>query len=225
MTELIILGTSHISPESVNRIKELVKSESPDLICVELDKNRYYALKNENSTSFKDATKHFGLSTGFLAWFMSKLQKTLARKTGVMPGEEMLTAVNTAKENEIDYEFIDRDVILTMQKIRQISAKEKFKILFSLLVASVANPFSKTDIRKVPEDEVIEEAINKIKEKSPQSYKALIEDRDFYMSNTILELIEEKGPKKILAVVGAGHKDHMKEILSNSESIESIRLE
>ena len=42
--EIILLGTAHVSRESVDEVKELIKEEEPDHVCVEIDAQRYKTL-------------------------------------------------------------------------------------------------------------------------------------------------------------------------------------
>ena len=42
--EIKIIGTSHISKDSVTEIKRSIKEFEPDIVCVELDINRYKSL-------------------------------------------------------------------------------------------------------------------------------------------------------------------------------------
>ena len=44
--EFILVGTAHISQDSVDTVKDVIVSEDPDTVCVELDEQRHRALKN-----------------------------------------------------------------------------------------------------------------------------------------------------------------------------------
>ncbi|MBU8909181.1 TraB/GumN family protein, partial [Desertibacillus haloalkaliphilus] len=35
--ELILIGTAHVSKQSAEQVKEVIESEKPDTVCVELD--------------------------------------------------------------------------------------------------------------------------------------------------------------------------------------------
>ena len=43
--EIILVGTAHISQESVDLVRSTIISEKPDCVCVELDENRLKALE------------------------------------------------------------------------------------------------------------------------------------------------------------------------------------
>ena len=41
---LTIIGTSHIAKQSLDEVKDAIEGEKPDIIALELDKQRLYAL-------------------------------------------------------------------------------------------------------------------------------------------------------------------------------------
>ena len=40
----VLVGTAHVSRESVELVREVIERERPDAVCVELDQRRYDAL-------------------------------------------------------------------------------------------------------------------------------------------------------------------------------------
>ncbi|RLB66096.1 MAG: TraB family protein, partial [Deltaproteobacteria bacterium] len=44
--EYVLVGTAHISQDSVDTVKAVIHDENPDTVCVELDEQRYRALRN-----------------------------------------------------------------------------------------------------------------------------------------------------------------------------------
>lgn len=69
------------------------------------------------------------------------------------------------------------------------------------------------DLSKVPAEEVIEKLVGQMKKKYPSVYKTLISDRNKYMVRALVKLMRKHPDKKILAVVGAGHKKGMEALL------------
>ena len=43
--EIILIPTAHVSSESADLVRETIKEEDPDSICIELDDQRYKNLK------------------------------------------------------------------------------------------------------------------------------------------------------------------------------------
>jgi len=71
----------------------------------------------------------------------------------------------------------------------------------------------KIDLRKVPEKELINTILKQVKERYPNFYRVLVEDRNKYMAKKLFKLM--RNYNKIVAVVGAGHEE---------EIIEDIKL-
>ena len=46
-SQIIIVGTAHVSEKSVNEVKDTIEREKPDIVAVELCKSRYDSLKGE----------------------------------------------------------------------------------------------------------------------------------------------------------------------------------
>ena len=44
----IIVGTAHISQESTDLVREVIEREKPDVVCVELDEQRYQSLIDQS---------------------------------------------------------------------------------------------------------------------------------------------------------------------------------
>ena len=75
------------------------------------------------------------------------------------------------------------------------------------------------DLRKVPEQQVIVKIIGQMKKQYPSIYKTIISDRDKYMVRQLVKLMRENPEKKILAIVGAGHKEGMEKLLLNVDVV------
>ena len=41
---LIIIGTSHIAPQSIKQVTQIIKTKKPEIIALELDRQRFLAL-------------------------------------------------------------------------------------------------------------------------------------------------------------------------------------
>src|SRR5690625_5284421 len=46
--EVILIGTAHVSKLSAEQVKEVIESEQPDTVCVELDEQRFQSVKENN---------------------------------------------------------------------------------------------------------------------------------------------------------------------------------
>ena len=76
---LIIVGTSHVSSQSVKKIEKTIDKESPGIIAVELDKKRLHSLLNQDAKDNK-LNLAFIRSVGFKGFLFALLGSWLQRK-------------------------------------------------------------------------------------------------------------------------------------------------
>jgi pheromone shutdown protein TraB len=204
MAKVIIVGTSHISKESVNEATDTILREKPDCVALELDPERFAALmqKRRERASLRNPT-YFVLNT---------LQTYLGGKTGVLPGSEMLASIRAARETKAKIALIDMDISEIMGRLDEISRWQKLKLFFKLLVGLIPLPGQKDfDLSKVPEEKIIDEALRYMKKEMPLIYRIMITDRNEYMANWVRQL--SKDYRKVVVVVGAGHKKGLEKLL------------
>ena len=205
INNIYLLGTSHVAEESVKQVKKYFNEINPDMMAVELDKNRLYALQhNVKRPKNLDLLRQLGLG-GFLFFVFGEFaQKKIGKILKINPGTDMLTAFNIARKNNINIALIDRDIQITLRRFsKNFKFKELIKIIFSVFKKSPKK--QKIDLKKVPTDELIEFALSELKNNFPSMYKVLVHERDIYMARKLVALSLIYPNKKILAVVGAGH--------------------
>ncbi|MGX8681799.1 MAG: TraB/GumN family protein, partial [Spirochaetales bacterium] len=57
--EIILVGTAHVSQNSVDEVRTVIDQEKPDHICLELDKGRYESKTKEQSYANMNLVKVF----------------------------------------------------------------------------------------------------------------------------------------------------------------------
>ncbi|MBI4158780.1 TraB family protein [Candidatus Woesearchaeota archaeon] len=212
---IYLLGTSHIAQESIDKVKEVIETKKPDIVAVELDKKRVYALFNKRRPSIKDI-KVLGIKGFFISLIGSYIEKKLGKLVGVAPGSEMKAAINLARKNKIAIALIDQDIGITLKKLsKSITWREKLRFLKEIIKGIITRkpqiePF---DIRKVPPKETIEKMIKMVKKSYPNVYKVLIEERNEVMAKNLYSLMTNNQNKTIFAIVGAGHEEGIIKVL------------
>lgn len=213
---LIIIGTSHVAKESKKEIKKVFAEFMPDIIAVELDRQRFVALmQNQKSKLSIGDIRYLGV-TGFLFAAIGKfLQKRIGNSVGMNPGEEMLLGAKLARNNKLPLALMDQDIRITLKNLsKKVKFSEKMKMVWDMIKA----PFTKQekikiDLNKVPPAELITRMMTQMKDRYPGFYKALVDDRNKYMAKKLLIILKNNPDKKILAIVGAGHKEGMEKDL------------
>lgn len=220
---LWLVGTSHIARQSVNEIKKLIKNEDPDIIALELDNRRLYALLHEEKSKVGIGdVRHIGFKGLLFALFASWGQKKMGELVGAKPGMEMKEAAKIAMRKKKQIELIDRDVRITLKEFsRRLTWKERFtfvgdifRFLFFRKREIKRLGIENLDLTKVPEKLLIKKLTSELKIKYPNVYKVLVGDRNIQMANRLVKLMNSNSDKKIMAVVGAGHQEEMIKLIS-----------
>jgi len=200
-----VYGTSHVSHESLDLIKEKIEEHDPDTVALELDFMRLNALLNDN-------TQRGG---PIFIRIIKKFQDMIGSKTGVMPGEEMLYAYQTAVDEGRDVALIDQEITDTIHKIKQVRRVEKARAVTQLVLgALIPGSF---DVSEIPEEEFIDELLEEFKFKFPELYYVLVEERNQYMIEALKQLQKEDPNQDIVVFVGAAHQKEIQEELDGYE--------
>ena len=217
MSNIYVLGTSHISIESIREVKSTFKEFDPDIIALELDPLRFQALlAKKQKRSFTKEIQFFGVRGFLLTLVLGYIEKKLGERVKIKPGTEMLTAIKLARENKKDIALIDQNIKLTIHNLSKISFREKSRVFFDILRVPFMNKKNvKIDLTKVPKEEFIENILKSVKIRYPGIYKALIGDRNKILAKNLNKLKKEKEGRKILAIIGAGHKKEVEKLIEN----------
>ncbi len=210
MKNLFVIGTSHISRQSMDEIERLMAAVKPDIVAVELDAKRLQVLLGKKPRKLRVGDiRRIGFKGFLFAALGSLLQQRLGKMVGVAPGSEMKTAVQSARRQGAEIALIDQDIEVTLRRFSQaLSWKERFRFAKDLFVGLILGKGQKVqfDLNKVPSEKVIQQLVSQLKKRYPNIHKVLIEERNSVMAGNIIQLIRKNPQKKILVVVGAGHK-------------------
>lgn len=223
---LKIIGTAHVSSESIEEVKETILETRPDVVAVELDLNRYHNLKNElegkeseKELNIREIIKSDQLTMFLVSSFLSYMQKKIGDDVGVKPGAEMMAAIEAAEEVGANIALIDRDIQITLKRaLNQMSLWEKMKFAYGLIASFFTSDEEIEDIEKIKEGDTLAEVMEYFKDMSPQAYHVLVDERDAYMAQMLLDIPEGH----VVAVVGAGHQSGIKEYMDRPEKIPPI---
>ncbi|MDM8538298.1 TraB/GumN family protein [Desulfobacterales bacterium HSG17] len=204
--EIILVGTAHVSKESAELVKSVIESEKPDTVSVELCESRFQSIKQKNRWQETDIMKVIKEKKAFLLLsnlMLASFQKRIAEKLDVKPGQEMITAIETAEVQEAEVHLADRDIRVTLSRTwRIMSFTDKMKVLVQLVLSlGDVSDISEEDIEKMKQQDMLESLLAEVGESLPVLKKILIDERDLYLA----QKIKTASGKKIVAVVGAGH--------------------
>ncbi|MEK6949883.1 MAG: TraB/GumN family protein [Nanoarchaeota archaeon] len=214
-TNLMIIGTSHIAKQSLEDVERAIEDKKPDIIALELDKNRLYSLfKKPGKIRIYDI-KRVGIKGFVFSLIGAWAEKKLGSMVGVAPGSEMKKAVVLARKKGIKIALIDQEIEITLKRFsKSLTWKEKWNFIADILKAFFSGKREiEFDLSRVPSKEVIKKLIEKVKERYPNVYKVLIEERNFVMADNLKIIMEKNPDKKILAIIGAGHEEEILDLI------------
>ncbi len=215
---IILVGTAHISKDSIKEVKEVIQKHKPDIIAVELCKRRHDSITNKNKWENTPVTSLLKSNNAYFLLaqtFLSSIQRRLGKDQGVEPGSEMIAAINEAKKNNIKISLVDRDISVTLKRAwKKMGFKEKIRLTWEFLKAIIGfdeEDLNKIDLKEMMDQDIISTMMEEFGEIAPSVSEVLIHERDIYIAKKILN---ESKNGKVIAIVGAGHlrgiKEHLK---------------
>jgi len=222
---ILLIGTAHISQESVDLVEQVISREQPDCVCLELDEKRYTSLtqkKKWQSLDLKQIIKDKQLSTLMVNLLMASYQKKLGGQLSVKPGAELLAAANTATANDIPIALCDRDVRITLRRAWKSTSFFKKGYLLATLFASLfdSTEISEEKLAEMKKQDILSELMDEMGTALPDVKKVLIDERDIYLS----EKIKEATGERLVAVVGAGHVGGIKTVFQQDRSADLDKI-
>lgn len=203
-SELRLLGTAHVSSESVELVRNQIEEWGPDLVAVELCPSRMAALKEPESLESEDLLKIIKEGRSAMILLQSALaaqQRKMGSSSGEKPGAELLAAVNAAEQAGVSVEMIDRDVLVTLRRAwRKMGFFEKWRVLNAILFEDEEEEFSIDEV--LGDSDLLSSMMEEAREIAPRAGEVLIDERDSYLAGRIQQI---RGKGKVLVVIGAGH--------------------
>ncbi|MEZ5334227.1 MAG: TraB/GumN family protein [Methanolobus sp.] len=225
-TEIILVGTAHVSEKSVREVNATIEREKPDIVAVELCRSRYEAIKGNVKNSdipVKELLKEGKVYFYLVHMLLAHIQKKFADEMGVQPGAEMISAIEAAEASGAQILLIDRDIQITLQRFwGKMGFIEKLKMLGGLIAAVLGiGGTEDIDIDTITNQDMVSMLVEEFRDTSPNAVKVLIDERDAYMANNLVRAAVG-GNKKIVAVIGAGHRSGIQRYLENPKSIPQV---
>ncbi len=209
-SQVMLLGTAHVSQASADKVRELLSSGDYDAVAVELCPSRYNAVVNPEAMAQLDLFKV--LREGRASMVAANLalgayQQRLAEQFGIEPGAEQRAAINYALEYDIPVLLIDREIGTTLKRVAaNVPWWQRLGLFTGLLLSLLSNEeVTEEEIERLKEGDILETTFAEFAEDREDLYLPLIDERDRYMAARLLQESQRDGHANILAVIGAGH--------------------
>ncbi len=216
---IVLVGTAHISQQSVDLVSRIIKHEDADCVCLELDEKRYKALVQKEkwqAQNLRTIIKNKQLATLFINLLMASYQKRLGSQTGVTPGAELRAAADAANAKDTPLVLCDRDVRITLRRAWKLTSLwRKFSLLASFFASFwEKEEISEEELAELRKKDALGQILDEMGENLPEIKKVLIDERDIFLA----EKIKAAQGERIIAVVGAGHVEGIKRVFATDNS-------
>jgi len=221
--EIYIVGTAHVSQKSVEDVSQTIESVEPDAVCVELCQSRYNALTQKDNWEKMNIFKVIRerKATFLLAQLiMTSFYRRLGEKLGIQPGAEMLKATELADKQGASLVLADRSIEVTLKRVwYHLKFWDKVKLFTGISMGLLeTEELDEELIEEIKKQDQLENIMMEFAEKFPAIKRRLLDERDIYLS----QKIAQAPGQKIVAVVGAGHVQGIKENINTEHSLELL---
>lgn len=226
---LTIIGTAHVSEESVNEVKDAIYEQHPDIVAIELDRGRYIKIRNkmrdveeDDNIQITRIIKENKVGLFLVSTLLGYFQSKIGAEVDVDPGSEMIGAIEACEDLNIPIALIDREINTTLQRaLNKMGFMEKAKFGYGLIASVLGfdDEEEDIDIEDLKNSENIDDMMEMFKDEAPSIYEVLVHERDAYLAGKIMQIPYEH----VIAVVGAGHKPGIEKYLDNPETLPNLK--
>ncbi|WP_294003848.1 TraB/GumN family protein [uncultured Methanobrevibacter sp.] len=226
---LTIIGTAHVSEESVNEVKDAIYEQHPDIVAIELDRGRYIKIRNkmrdveeDDNIQITRIIKENKVGLFLVSTLLGYFQSKIGAEVDVDPGSEMIGAIEACEDLNIPIALIDREINTTLQRaLNKMGFMEKAKFGYGLIASVLGfdDEEEDIDIEDLKNSENIDDMMEMFKDEAPSVYEVLVHERDAYLAGKIMQIPYEH----VIAVVGAGHKPGIEKYLDNPETLPNLK--
>jgi pheromone shutdown-related protein TraB len=218
-----VVGTAHVSADSVEEVRDTIEAERPDVVAVELDESRYRQMQGEVAEDLEPSDLLQGNTVfQFIAyWMLSYVQARMGERFDIEPGADMEAAIEAAEGVGSEVALVDRDIQTTIQRFwARMTLFEKLRMVWELCLAmvGVGDPDDEEiDIEDLTDGDVVTAMMEEFRQFSPGGAEALIDERDAFIAHKLVAL--RRAGHDVVAVVGAGHQAGIENYLEHPETL------
>jgi len=214
LERVVFVSVIHTDADSVKNAKKAVREVKPDVVAVELDKERYNQLISLQSSTETPELPITGDVVHNLLNQIAVLENSLSGITGTGVGEEMLTAVKEGRKIGAKIALVDRPISETVHALMQVPLDEIYRLtsLVPDATAEIEGGSARDLMSFLKEEGSIGALMEQFKDEFPLLHEALIHQRDLYIAKALLSILNDV-EGNIVAVLGAGHTEGVQKTL------------
>ena len=221
--DVYLVGTAHVSKDSVEDVRATIEQVRPETVCVELCKARHQAITQADSWRKMDIVKVVRQKKAIFLLaqlIMSSFYRRLGEKLGVQPGAEMIEGIREAEQTGAQLVLADRDIEITLKRVwGYLGFRSKLKLATQLMMGIfTSEEIDSETIEQLKKQDQLEAVMAEFAGQYPEIKKRLIDERDTFLA----EKIRTAPGKTVVAVVGAGHVDGIASQIHEPHSLDDL---
>jgi pheromone shutdown protein TraB len=217
---ITLIGTGHVF-NLTNALLSVFDTINPDIVCVELDQQRYQAMILRQTQP--ETYEHARQNLPFVYRILAQFQEDMAKQYGVHAGDEMLTAITYAQSHALPVAFIDTDaqkLFTTMWHTMPMT--EKLRLILSGFAGFFVSQKRVEQELKTYQDNYTT-YIEEVGKRYPTIKRVLIDERNQHMVGRLAEVHQQY--QRIVACIGDGHVPGISFLLQEKQvPFETVRL-
>lgn len=224
--QVIIIGVEQIGRDSQGEVNRFIDEGWADTACFDLDDSRERILADQEqweSLTIGTVIKEKLLTALLLNLLLSAYQRKFDRPATSMPGDEIYAALEEARKHSLPTVLVDRDLHLTYSRAsKSVNFITKIRMFFRALVKLVRyKKISNAAAEELLTSDPMSAFLDEVTSLNPDLNEALIEERDQYSAQKIIDV----AGNQVLAVVGAGRIEGIRRCLNDSGEVDLEELE
>jgi pheromone shutdown protein TraB len=206
--EVTLVGVGHVFDLN-EKITQILHEKRPDIIAVELDRQRCAALLSQRPK------KRQPFSLPILLFAVT--QRIIARRFGTLPGAEMRHVLHSARRVGITVALIDMNAATILNRLwNRLSPKKKIAVFVSLFFSAFTKKETlASELEALERDP--DNHLARLAAGFPEFKQVLVDERNEYMAQRLYQLANDPHYERILAFVGEGHVSGLLELLAGAD--------
>lgn len=223
--KVYLVGTAHVSEESVQLAEEIIREIQPEAVAVELCPSRFSSIRDADRWKNTDIVSviRSGRSYVLLAQLLlAAFQKKIGKDLKVQPGAEMVKAIEVAEDTGAAILLADRDIKVTLRRVWASLTWKSLTKMIGTALDGILHPktITKEEVERLKSSDALEAVLKEFADTFPEVREALITERDRYLAAKM----KEGNYRTVVAIIGAGHTPGIRKFIGESYELAPLEV-
>lgn len=218
-----VVGTAHFSKESIEDVRQVIRTKRPDAVVLELCQDRKMLLQYSEEDILREAStmtvakmRSFvhrdGLVAGLAQFMFLNLSAELTRQLGVAPGGEFRAGYEEGIRLSARVILGDRLIGVTFKRVMAaLSLWQRLRLTILMVRMLVSKlEITQEDLEQLKTRDMVTLFIGELSTEYPALVRVLVEERDQVLTHSLKSAancaLQPHGPPvTVVGVMGMGH--------------------